>query len=216
MGAYNRKLTIGLAAASANDIALSQSTAGAANLLINGANASGGVATMTYASQVLFTFNGNESGHNFTVTGTNANGQAQTEVVAGGSGTAVTVYNYLTVTQIAVSAATTSTLTVGTNAIGSSQVMIIDRFINPAIISVACVVTGTINFSVQVSYDDFGAVGYDLVTTPPTWFSPTALASQTGNVATTLQGPTCMLRVLQNSGTGLVAVTVNLPMGNVG
>lgn len=211
MGAYNRKLTIGLAAASPNNIALSQSTAGAANLLINGANASGGVATMTYASQVLFTFNGNESGHNFTVTGTNANGQVQIEVVAGGSGTAVTVYNYLTVTKIAVSAATTSTLTVGTNAIGSSQVMIIDRFINPAIISVAAVVTGTISFSVQVSYDDFGASGYDLVTTPPTWFAPTALAAQSANIATTIQGPITMLRITQASGTGSVSVTINIP-----
>ena len=104
-----------------------------------------------------------------------------------------------------------------TNAVGNSAVYIVDKFINPAVISVACVVTGSINFSVQNSYDDLAASGYDLVNGGTvTWFSQANLTSQAANTSTVINGPITMLRVLQNSGTGSVSVTVNTPMGDVG
>lgn len=215
MGAYHRVLSLTLSAASVTSVSASQSTVGAANLLINGSAASGGVATFAYARQILFTFAADETGHNFTITGTAYNGQSQSEVVSGNASTAVTTLNYLTVTQIAVSAATTGALTVGTNQIGSSAIMVVDRFINPAIISVATAVSGTVNYSIQVAYDDFSPA-WDLVANPPTWYAPTALATQTGNVASTIQGPISLIRILQNSGTGTTAATINIPMGFVG
>lgn len=216
MGAYHRVLSLALAAASVNNICLSQSTGAPANLLINGAAASGGVATLDVARQVLFTFAANETGHNFTITGTNINGTVQTEVVAGTATTAVTLYDYKTITRIAVSAATTGNLTVGTNGVASTVPMIIDRFIAAPDISASVVISGTINFSVQVSYDDL-APDWDIVATPPTWFDPPNtpnLTSKTANAADDISMPITMIRLHQNSFSsgGTAALTVNVPM----
>ena len=213
MGAYNKILSVGVQAASLTNICLSQSLAAPGALLLNGST--GGV--LNYASQVIISFAGNETGHNFIVTGTLSNGQVTQETLAGTNETsATTVNNYLTVNSIT-GPATTSTVTVGTNAVGNSQVYIVDKFVNPAVISVACVVTGSINFSVQNSYDDLAASGYDLVNGGTvTWFSQANLTSQAANTSTVINGPITMLRVLQNSGTGSVSVTVNTPMGDVG
>lgn len=212
MGVYNKILSVGVAAASANNISLSQSLASPGNLLINGAAATSGVATFTYATQVKFTFAADETGHSFIITGTGTNGQIISETIAGNNTNQTTVNYYLTVTRIS-GPTTTGALTVGTTAVGISQVYVVDKFINPAIISVAAVVTGTINFSIQVSGDDFSP-SWDLVTVAPTWLSPgSGFASQTASLFSSIQGPVTLMRVLQNSGTGSVAVTINTPMG---
>lgn len=214
MGVYNKVLSVGVVAASANNISLSQSLAAPGNLLINGAAASGGSVTFTYATQLKFTFAGDETGHNFIVTGTGTNGQVITETVAGNNTNQTTVNYFLTVTKIS-GPTTTSTLTVGTTAVGISQVYVVDKFINPAVISVSAAVTGTINYSIQVAADDLSP-SWDLVTSPPTWQSPgSGFASQAANLFSSIQGPITLMRVLQNSGTGSVVVTVNTPMGNI-
>ncbi len=210
MGVLNKVLSVGVQAASINNISLSQSKLGAGNLLLNGSTAG----ILNYASQVKLIFAGDESGHNFTITGTNADGSSISEVIAGTTaGTVTSVNNYLTVTQIAVSAATTSTLTVGTNAVGNSATFIADKFINPAIISVDLAVTGTINFSVQVSGKDLSPA-WDVASGSVTWQAPSAgLTSQSASLFGTIQGPITMLRILQNSGTGSVIAIINTPMG---
>lgn len=208
MGAYNRVINLGVAAASANNIALSQSKGSAGNLLLNGST--GGV--LTYATQIRLVFAADESGHTFTITGTDANGQVITENIAGTTaGTVNSVKNYLTITSISVNAATTGALTVGTNAVGNSSTYIVDKFVNPAVHSIAAVVTGTISFSIQVAADDFSPA-WDLVTNPPNWLSPgSGFAAQSASLFSSIQGPITMIRVIQASGTGSVSVTVNTP-----
>ncbi len=208
MGVYNKVIPLGIIATSVNNICLSQSKLAAGNLLLNGSTAG----VLTYATQVKLIFAGDESGHNFTITGTSADGQVISEVIAGTTaGTVTSVNNYKTVTQISVDAATTSTLTVGTNAVGVSGTYIVDKFINPAIISVDVVVTGTINYSIQVSGKDLSPA-WDVAAGNVTWQSPSAgLTSQSASLFGTIQGPITMMRVLQNSGTGSVVVTVNTP-----
>lgn len=214
MGAYNKVINLGVAAASANSVCLSQSKGAAGNLILNGSTVTSGVATFTYATQLKLTFAADETGHNFTITGTDANGQVITETIAGNNTNQPSVKNYLTVTQIAVDAATTGALTVGTNAVGNSSTYIMDRFVNPAIHSVGVAVTGTINFSVQVAMDD-RSPAWDLVASPPTWQSPgSGFASQSASLFSSIQGPITMLRVLQNSGTGSVVVTINTPLSS--
>lgn len=187
---------------------MSQSKGAPGNLLINGSTAG----VLSYATQVKLVFAGDETGHNFTITGTSADGQVISEVIAGTTPSTVTsVKNYLTITQISVDSATTGALTVGTNAVGNSQTYIVDKFINPAIISLDIVVTGTINYSIQVSGKDL-APAWDIAGGSVTWQSPgSGLTSQSASLFSSIQGPITMMRVLQNSGTGSVVVIVNTP-----
>jgi len=103
-------------AADADGIATSQTPSGAGNLTINGAKASGGVATFNAARQVTITSAGDDQARTFTITGTDVNGNALTEAVAGADTAAATsTKHFLTVTQIAVDDATAGAVTAGMN-----------------------------------------------------------------------------------------------------
>lgn len=96
-------------------VAAAQAVAGAANLTINGASASGGVATMDVARALqMVSTNAGDTTQTVTVTGTDYYGQTQTEVKTL-NGT--TVVNFLkafkTVTRVAVSAACAGNVSVG-------------------------------------------------------------------------------------------------------
>lgn len=149
-------VTVGpLAAASANNIAQSQSTTAAANLTINGSAASGGVATLDKPRKVLITSAGNDSGITFTVYGTNNDGNPFQEAVTGGNAVAVaTTQDFLTVTRVAASAATASTVTVGTNGVASSKWFPNDTGRNPTNIGMYFRVSGTANYTLELTQDD--------------------------------------------------------------
>jgi len=103
-------------AADADGISTSQTPSGAGNLTINGAKASGGVATFNAARQVTITSAGDDQARTFTITGTDVNGNALTEAVAGADTAAATsTKHFLTVTQIAVDDATAGAVTAGMN-----------------------------------------------------------------------------------------------------
>jgi hypothetical protein len=158
-----------LAAASANNIALSQTTAGAANLTLNGSLVTSGVATLDEPRQVLITNVGNDSAVTFTVYGTWFNGQTISETVQGTSGSSVaTTLDFVTVTRVAASAATSvSGVTVGTNGVAGSRWVRFDDFA-PGQITVQGDVSGTVNYSVQTTMED-----------PNDPFSPVAIGSVT-------------------------------------
>ena len=105
-----------IAAADPDGVCTTQSTSGAANLTIDGALTDGGVATLVPARNATITSAGSsETGKTFTFTGTDANGNAVTEAISGpGSSATVSTTNvFKTITQIAVSAALTGDVTVG-------------------------------------------------------------------------------------------------------
>lgn len=103
-------------AADPDGVAASQTPSGAGNLTINGAKASGGVATFNAARQVTITSAGNDAGRTFTITGTDVNGNTLTEAVTGANAdTATSTKHFKTVTQIAVDAATAGAVTAGMN-----------------------------------------------------------------------------------------------------
>lgn len=220
-----------LAAASATAISASQSPAGAGNLLINGGSTSGGVATLDTQRIVLLTFAADETGHTFIVYGTDDNGTAIQESVAGAAATAVTTQNFKTVTRISISAASAGAITVGTNGVGASPWQIVSADLSPVNISVGVTVTGTVNFSFQITYDDPSGTypnpaavttsGYvnrsnaNQLTQFPTAWSPTALASKAAATDAAITAPISAYRLLVNSGTGSAQAVV-LPAGIAG
>ncbi len=209
-------VTATLAAASANNICLSQSIAAAGNLVLNGTNVTAGIATLDAQRRILITSAGNDSGITFTIYGTTggATGTIQQEVVTGSNAsTAASKLDFYTVTRIATSAATASTVTVGTNGVGASPWVMVNYHAQPVNLSFAAVVTGTINYTLQYTYNDFWTVagpatgGTSVASTIQTAFNDPVLVSLTANAEGTLQFAATGWRVLVNSGTGTVAVT---------
>jgi hypothetical protein len=197
--------TRALVAAAVGAICAAQTTAGAGNLLINGSLASGGVATMA-AQQILgITSTGNLSAINFTVTGTDDQGRVISQTIAGPNNSTVqTTLNYRTVTQIAVSAAVGTNVTVDTLQIGASTEVPLDLYITEFNVNLVVEVIGTVNYTVQYTFDDVfgGAPG------PFNWINHSQLTNQTGNGNGTLVGMTRATRVLTNSGSGSVKFQV--------
>ena len=204
------RVTVGpLASASANAIALSQ-TPSAGALALNGALASGGVATLDTARRVLFTFAADETGHGFVVTGTDWQGVVISETVAGTTaGTVYTAQDYKTVTSITISANATGALTVGTNGVASTPPVVLDAYAR-ATIGLQCTVTGTVNYTVSQTLDS----PWDIEPENWTWVNHpdsnlvAATSTQQGNYA---YGPPSMTRVTLNSGSGSVVFTVHQP-----
>jgi hypothetical protein len=149
-------VTVGpLSSASANNIALSQTVTGAANVVLNGALVSGGVATLDKPRQVLITNVGNDSGITFTVVGTDRYGASLSQTVTGTSGSSVaTTVDFATVTRITTSGSTSvSGITVGTNTVAGSDWVRFDEYA-PSNISIQCTVSNTVNYTVQSTLDD--------------------------------------------------------------
>lgn len=108
----------------ADGIALSQTTPGAQDLILNGAFVEDGVAVLAAAQQVSLTSAGNLSGVNFLIVGTDQNGRDISEIIVGPNVSTVQTTNYfLTVTQITSDAAVASAVEVGSAAQTSSATL---------------------------------------------------------------------------------------------
>lgn len=199
--------TLALTAAAANNIAASQTPGAAGNLTLS-AGATAGT-TPEAARRILFTPAGAEgaNGTIWTVYGTNRNGAALQETVTGvdNPSTVYTTQDFRTVTRIAVNKAQVGAVTVGTNGIASSQWFMLNRALTPVNVGIGVVVSGTINFTVEYTFDD---PNEPYTGTFPTVFSITALASKTANTDSALTTPAFAIRLTQNSftapGTALI------------
>jgi hypothetical protein len=199
-------VTVGpLAAASANAICLSQTpTAGA--LTINGASASGGVATLDQPRRVLITASGNESAKTFVITGTNLTNQVISESITGPNATtAQSVLDYKTVTSITISANAAAALTVGTSSVASSAWVRFDDWA-PSDISIQCSVSGTVNYTVQQTLDDPNSPTSPVSLASVTWInSPdNNLIAATSSIQSNYAFMPIYARIVLNSGTGSV------------
>lgn len=204
-------LTVGpLVAASANNIALSQTPASVFTL--NGSTVTGGVAVLDTARRVLFTQAASESGKSYTILGTDANGAPQTEILpAAASATTVqSNLDFKTITLISISAGATGAITVGTNGVASSRWMRMDEY-NNAPTSVQCTVTGTVNYTVQQSLQDPNSPTNPVTTYNVTWFPSLdpAVVAATSTQVSYFQNPPLWARVLLNSGTGSVSTVIS-------
>lgn len=149
-------VTLQLAASSATAVCASQTPGGAGNLTINGASASGGVATLDVARRIVVASGGSDAAKVFTIYGTDRNGNVQSTTVTGVTSTnsVYTNLDFLTVTRVAVSAGTAGAITVGTNGVASSE-WVLDNFLAPfwALAGGITGPTGT-QYSLEVTYDD--------------------------------------------------------------
>lgn len=187
-----------LAAADADIIAGSQTPAGAGNLTLTASPVE-----LDTPRRVLITTTGDETGITFTITGTNHTGNPLEETVTGVNNTTVaTTQDFATVSQIAVSGAAAAAVTVGTNGVGSSPWFALDRFPEQFNVGYGCVVSGTINYTVEYTFDNPNA---PWTGTFPTVFA-SATSAKTDNQAGVITTPCRAMRVTVNSGAGSVAM----------
>jgi hypothetical protein len=148
------------AAASATAIALAQSVGVPGGpLILNGTAVTAGVAVLDNPRRVVIHSNGDNRAITFAVTGTGGAwlGAAPfTEIVTGTNASdAVTARNFLTVTSIVASAATTGTVTAGTNNVGSGPWVVWDAYTPTFNVSLyGTVLSGAPTWSVEYTYDD--------------------------------------------------------------
>lgn len=204
-------VTVGpLAAADENGIAESQTTAGAANLTLNGALVSGGVAYMDAPRRIIITSGGNDTNVTFTVTGTTFGGHDVSEVVQGVSGgVAETTVDFATVTSVRTSGATSpSGVMVGTTEAAGSRWIRMDSWAFPQT-AIQCNASGTVNYTVEVSMDDPNSPTNPVAITSMTWLqtSDPDAVSAIGDVFSNFDWTPTWVRIMLNSGTGSVTAT---------
>lgn len=73
-------------------------------------------------------------------------------------------------------------------------------------IGVGCVVTGTVNYTVQHTFDDVQAAGY--VAASGNWFDHATIVAQTISKDGNYFAPVRAIRLKYNSGTGSVSMTL--------
>ena len=148
-----------LAAAVSNGIALSQSLAGAGSLALNGSLVTGGVAVLDTQRRVIVTSAGNDSGITWTVKGTNQSGAPITDKFAGGNvAAAQSNLDFLTVASISSSGATASTVTAGTNAVGSSEWRMPNYNITPFSLDIETFPGSGLTYNVEYTMDNYYGV----------------------------------------------------------
>lgn len=122
----------------------------------------GPVATLDTQRRVLITSGGTDTGIKFTVNGTNDSGQTISETLTGGSsGSPVyTNQDFLTVTSVTHTGSVASTVTIGTNGVGSTPWFVANHLLRPynAAISggLQPPISGSpsVTWQVEYTYDD--------------------------------------------------------------
>lgn len=197
-----------LAAAAANNIALSQSP-GAGAIVLNGSTVVAGVAVLDTQRRVIFTSGGNDSGINFTLSGTDDSGQKIGEVIAGANaGAATSVLDYKTVNLPTHTGSVAGTLTIGTSSIGATPWFELHwPQSGPFNLEAAGIVAAgkTVNWGVQYTYDPpYGppnlqpSAGIPAVPQP---FSHPTLIGQVGSLDGPINNAIAAVRGIVNSGT---------------
>jgi|SRR5215472_7418542 len=152
-------VTVGpLAAASANNILTSITPTSGTALTLNGSTVTAGVATLDTPRKVLLTFGVEAANRTLVITGTNATGnpiQETVTVASGAGGTVATTQDFLTVkSALPLGGGWTAAITIGTNGVASSPWKFITYELSPTNMSIGVVVSGTVNFTIEYTYDN--------------------------------------------------------------
>lgn len=203
--------TVGpLAAASGNNICLSQTPVGAGALTLNGSAVVSGVGVLDAARRVVVTSTANETGRTFTITGTSYNGRVQSETITGANvGASQSALDYNTVTSVTISGAASGAVTVGTNTVASTRWLRLDEWAH-AQVSIQCDVTGSVVYTVQQTLDDPNDLTNPVALSAVNWVDHADALLV--NASTTKQGNygyvPLYARVTLVSGTGSVTLTL--------
>lgn len=145
---------------------------GIQDLAIDGAFASGGVATMDEHRQVRFTFAADESARRFIVRGTDRKGNTRVEAVAGAAATALTVQGFSTVTQVQIDDDSAGAIEVGTATIVQTDWFPLDYIVSDFKVGLSLVLGGALtpSFDVQVTLSNLlSRKGNDPMPTVNSW-----------------------------------------------
>lgn len=214
--ANSSTFTKALVAASANNIALSQTPVSGTPLTINGSTASAGVATLDTQRRVLLTFGSEAAQRTLVVTGTNDSGNPISETLtipATSPGTIATLQDFLTVTSmVPAGGGWSAAVTVGTNTTGSTPWNVVNNQIDPTIIQVmGTVLSGSATWSIEYTYatipgmpGNTGNQPWTYPTPPAPVFEHATLVNQTGTLDGGINAPVTGWRLTITVGTGVV------------
>lgn len=216
-------LTKKLAAASANNIATSQTPTSGTALTLNGTLVSGGVATLDTPRRVLLTYGNEASGRTLVLSGTNGLGLTISEtlvVPSGASGTVASLQDFATVTSaVPAGGGWTAAITLGTNATGSTIWVVPNYQQQVQNIGVECeLLSGTATWQIDTTQNDprlpisIYQPGYLTPAPVPTPFQPSGLNNLSQSTQGVITTPIMGMRLTIVSGTGLVRATF-LPAG---
>lgn len=211
---YASTIVKSLIAGVADTIAASQSLAAAGALTL-----SASPVVLDTGRQVIITSAGDDSALTWTVIGTNDSGSPIKDSFAGGNTTVAksNLQNFKTVTSITGSGATASTVTAGTNGVGSSDAKIFSDTIPTPNIAFDCQKAGTVTFQVEYTQQPFlepispngsgPAIAFGPNTPNPVWIPFTDLTNKSAAAqgAETIVFHAWRLSIL--SGTGAVTCT---------
>ena len=186
-------------------VAQDQQLGAAGDLTLDGTLVVDGVAQLGSQRRVILESAGNISATNFTVTGTDDSGAIISETLAGPNATTVpTELNFSTVTQIAADAAFATDVEIGTDDVGASQTVPLDQYLTPFNVSLALVITGTVDVTVEFTFDDvFGDFPG-----PHNWTDHPDLTNITADADATFISPVSACRLLTNSGVGTAILRI--------
>lgn len=205
-------------AATANGVSTSQTPGAAGNLTITGSLASGGVATFDNPRRLLLTTAADESAVTFTAYGTDRYGNSVSEAMVGPSSATTKEWtrDWATITRIAVSAATSGAVTVGTSGRLSSQWIPLDHY-SWQPLGIGVVQSGTANWDIEWTYQELQAQGINGVQgeASVTAFDDATLVnkSASANGVSTLVASGVRLTI--NSFTAGAVVTANFVPGKI-
>lgn len=165
---------------------------------------------MDQPRRVLVTYGAEGSARTLTLTGTGVTGQTQSETITvPTTGTTVaSVLDYATVTSIVSNSAFTNAITVGTNGVAASPWVRFDEWANPSV-TAQMSVSGTANYTVQVTNDDPNSNTNPVALSAMTWvnWTDTIFQNQTASFQSLITGCPLFARILLNSGSGSVTGT---------
>lgn len=210
-----RKTTKTLVTADDDGVAKNQTPGAAGNLTLNGDLVSGGVGVFDTARRVLLTTASDESGKTVTIYGTDGDGNEINETLTGPNATTgYTSRDFKTVTRVAVSAAFTGNIKVGSNGVGSTRWINLDHRKSTFQVGVLVNVTGSVVYNVEKTYDDLA--GKYSPSAHAVWVAPgiplpvidPILNGVSADGETILTGPVNAVRATILSGTGSIELTV--------
>jgi hypothetical protein len=97
-------------------------------------------------------------------------------------------------------------ITVSQTDAGSTGAVPLNLSVNPFNVSMAVVVTGTVDYTVQYTFDDVWSPTYNPAT--GTWFNHASLDAQTTNQTGNFAFPVAAIRLTVNSGPDTATMTV--------
>lgn len=88
----------------------------------------------------------------------------------------------------------------------TSGLYVPDHYISPMNVALSVRVTGTINYTVQYTFDDVFASNYS--PSSGNWVNHPSLTSQTSTLDSNIAYPVTGIRIVGNSGTGTATLTI--------